>query len=103
MQLELCMKKMWRLSGFDIPKDEEDSCCNHAGKGALARLGSLVGAGGTARDEHKEHKEVCLPSKNKADNIRIKDKYIRLFYVCYSYIIGLYLLGGNSHPIVLML
>ena len=68
MQLELCMKKMWRLSGFDIPKDEEDSCCNHAGKGALARLGSLVGAGGTARDEHKEHKEafaLCDSSEYK--------------------------------------
>ena len=55
MQVELCMKKLWRLSGYSIPKEEEDSCCKK--RGALARLGGLVGAGG-ADGEHKEHKDA---------------------------------------------
>jgi len=55
MQVDLCMKKLWRLSGFEIPKEEEDSCCAH-NKGTLARLGSLVGAAFSS--EHKEHKDA---------------------------------------------
>ena len=53
MQTDLAMKMLWKLSGFEIPKEEQDSCCKSKG---LFALGSLISSGPSG--DHKLHAEA---------------------------------------------
>ena len=53
MQTDLTMKMLWKLSGFVIPKEEQDHCCQSKG---LFALGNLINSGYSG--DHKIHAEA---------------------------------------------
>ena len=53
MQTDLAMKMLWKLSGFEVPKEEQDNCCKSKG---LFALGSLINSGPSG--DHKLHAEA---------------------------------------------
>ena len=63
-QVMMSIKKLWRLSGYDIPEEAQDHCCKNTG--AISKMGNMLGfGGGKADSEHEDHKEMfkCLDSK----------------------------------------
>lgn len=53
----MTIKKLWKLSGYDIPEEAQDKCCKKTG--ILAGIGKAVGLGGAKEEgEHDEHKDL---------------------------------------------
>jgi len=62
----MCIRKLWRLSGYDIPEEAKDHCCKN--EGAMAKMGNMLGLGKKADQDHEDHKEIFkyLDSKEMA-------------------------------------
>ena len=56
-QVVSTVKKLWKLSGYEIPEEVEDKCCKKTG--IFEKVGNAVGLGGAKDDgEHEEHKDM---------------------------------------------
>lgn len=57
-QIITVIKKLWRLSGYEIPEEGVDKCCKKENAGIFNSISKAVGLAKDKEGEHDEHKEM---------------------------------------------